>query len=86
MRVLAGPTNARERLEKFLDRSERKIDIYSPSFTDEIMINHLTKLCHSGVKVRILMSDYEENKTIYDDCLLRRTMRRPLHAKVILSD
>lgn len=85
-RLLAGPTNARERLILFLDRSEKQIDIYASSLTDEEIIQKLNDMCHAGVKVRILNAEYEENTQKYDTCLQVRIMRKPLHAKVILSD
>jgi len=69
-----------------LDRLEKEIDIYAPSLTDEEIIQKLNDMCHAGVKVRILNAEYEENTQKYDTCLQVRIMRKPLHAKVILSD
>lgn len=50
------------------------------------MIQKLNDMCHAGVKVRILNAEYEEIAQKYDTCLQVRIMRKPLHAKVILSD
>ena len=86
IRLLAGPTNARERLVLFLDHAKKEIDIYAPSLTDEEMIKKLTEVCHDWVEVRILNAEYEESEQKYDTCLQVRTMRKPLHAKVILTD
>ena len=36
--------------------------------------------------MRILNAEYEESEQKYDTCLQVRTMRKPLHAKVILTD
>ncbi len=85
-RLLAGPTNARERLVLFLDHSEQEVDIYAPSLTDDVLIQKLNDICHRWVKVRILKAEYEENDQKYDTCLQVRRMKKPLHAKVILTD
>ncbi len=87
VRLLAGPTNARERILDFLDDTGQSIAVYAPSFSDQELLTHLTRLCYSGRIIQILLANYEEDEEIdYDSCLQVRTMKKPLHAKVLIRD
>lgn len=88
VRLLAGPTNARERLQAFIDTAEKDISIYAPSFSDQALIKHLNQACLWGKNVRILLADYEEgwDKSDYGTCIQVKKMKKPLHAKVIIGD
>lgn len=87
--LLAGPTNARERLIKFLTSSQKTIDIYVPEFSDGAMIEELNTLCMNGISVRILLATYDDEnqgEKDYGNCIQSRYMKQPLHAKVLLRD
>lgn len=86
VRLLVGPTNARERMVLFLDSAQKEVALYAPSLTDEKIIQKLTKICHEWREVRVLVAEYEENTIQYDACLQIRIMRKPLHAKAIITD
>ena len=89
IRLLAGPTNARERFTHFLDVSRKTIDIYAPDFSDFGMIAELQKLCSQGKNIHLLLarySDEQKQKTDYGRCISVRYMKKPLHAKVLLRD
>ncbi|MCB9806573.1 hypothetical protein H6768_01495 [Candidatus Peribacteria bacterium] len=60
MRLLAGPTNARERIFDFLEKSRISIDIYAPSFSDAELIQKIHSICLTGKVVRVLLADYDE--------------------------
>ena len=87
--LLAGPTNARERLNIFLKLSQKTIDIYAPEFSDRAMVRELNALCLGGVTVRIILASYDnenQDKKEYSQCIQSRYMKKPLHAKALLRD
>lgn len=89
IRLLAGPTNARERIIDFVKLSQSTIDIYAPSFSDGALIATLSDMCDAGKTVRILLADYEDSdKSPLEnhDCIRVQRMQKPLHAKVIIRD
>lgn len=89
VRLLAGPTNARERIIDFIELSRSKIDIYAPSFSDERLLAELSRLCLAGKEVRLLLADYEDSADSALEkgtCLQVHHMKKPLHAKVIIRD
>ena len=47
VRLLAGPTNAQERLDGFLEKTQKIVDIYTPSLTDASFIHALSDICHA---------------------------------------
>lgn len=88
LRLLAGPTNARERLTLFLEKASQSIDIYAPDFSDSLLIDRLDQICQSGRRVRLLIADYpgEDEQENHGDCIQTRKMKKPLHAKVLIRD
>lgn len=89
IRLLAGPTNARERLIDFVEKVRSNIDIYAPSFSDEGLLAELSRLCLTGKEVRLLLADYEDSADSaleHASCVRVHHMRKPLHAKVIIRD
>ncbi len=89
IRLLAGPTNARERLLLYVGDGLRTVDIYAPSFSDAGMLTKLAKLCYEGKSIRILLAQYdtsEEQKPDYGTCIEVRKMKKSLHAKAIIRD
>jgi cardiolipin synthase A/B len=87
-RILAWPTHARESLLDFLSKTDKSIDIYAPSFSDERMIKALDHWCRSGIWVRIILADYDgnDNQDMQSTCIQRRISRWPLHAKWLIRD
>lgn len=88
-RLLAGPTNARERIIRFLQEAQSSVDIYAPSFSDKELLEELSSMCGAWKTVRILLADYDDSGAQgiqYDDCFRVHTMKKPLHAKVIIRD
>jgi cardiolipin synthase A/B len=89
MRMIVWPTNARERMIAFLEKTKSSIDIYAPSFSDVGLLTKLTQLCHQEKIIRILLADYDdagEKKSQNISCLQFRVMKKPLHAKGIIRD
>jgi len=89
VRLLAGPTNARERIVDFLELSKSSVDIYAPSFSDEELLNTLSNLCREGKTIRLLLADYEDSADAaleQKSCIRVHHMKKPLHAKVIILD
>lgn len=88
-RLLAGPTNARERMIDFTNLTQSTVDIYAPSFSDEKFLSELSRLCLAGKQVRLLLADYEDaddSALKEGTCLQVHHMKKPLHAKVIIRD
>jgi cardiolipin synthase len=52
--LVVSPENARRRLESFLRKAQRRIDIYDTQVTDDRMLHLLQRLSRRGVEVRIL--------------------------------
>ena len=52
--VVVSPENSRARLEAFIQRARRTIDIYDPSLSDDAMLALLQRKAQKGVRVRIL--------------------------------
>lgn len=89
VRLLAGPTNARERIIDFVELSESSVDIYAPSFSDEELLTKLSELCQAGTSIRLLLADYEDSADSaleQGNCIRVHHMKKPLHAKVIIRD
>lgn len=89
IRLLAGPTNVRERIIDFVELAQSTIDIYAPSFSDEALIATLSDMCDAGKTVRILLADYEDGDRSpleNHNCIRVHRMQKPLHAKVIIRD
>lgn len=89
IRLLAWPTNARERLTDFLEGTEKTIDIYAPSFSDAGLLTTLAQLCYRDKTIRLLLADYDndnQQKPDYGRCIQVRTMKKSLHAKSIIRD
>lgn len=88
MRLLAGPTNARERLLSFITDTEKRLDIYAPSFSDKALIHEIESLCASGREVRLLVADHDDTDESQMDirCVQIRKMSTPLHAKALMRD
>ncbi len=89
IRLLAGPTNARERIIDFLESSKTTIDIYAPSFSDEELLTKLSELCQEGKTIRLLLADYEGSADAaleQGNCIRVHHMKKSLHAKVIIRD
>jgi phosphatidylserine/phosphatidylglycerophosphate/cardiolipin synthase-like enzyme len=88
VRLLAGPTNARERMINFLNKTKKEIDIYAPSFSDSELIQKLSEMCREGREVRLLLANYgdEPHGNKYGDCIQVHTMKKPLHAKALIRD
>lgn len=88
-RLLAGPTNARERIINFVDKTQSSIDIYAPSFSDGELLKKISDICLQGKTVRLLLADYEDSADSALEkgtCLQVHHMKKPLHAKVIMRD
>lgn len=89
IRLLAWPTNARERLTDFLEGAEKTIDIYAPSFSDAGLLTTLAQLCYRDKTIRLLLANYDDEsdqKPDYGRCIQVRKMKKPLHAKSIIRD
>lgn len=88
VRLLAGPTNARERIIDFLELSETTVDIYASSFSDKELLTTISELCQEGKTIRILLADYEDGDSPLENhnCIRAYKMNKPLHAKVIIRD
>lgn len=89
VRLLAWPTNARERIIDFLDETKKAVDIYAPSFSDAGLLTKLSQLCYEKKIIRILLANYDEENTQkpdYGTCIQVRKMKKPLHAKSIVRD
>jgi len=88
VRLLVGPTNARERILYFLEEAQEDIDIYAPSFSDDTLIRELSELCMEGKEIRLLLASYDDGreKRQYGNCVQVRYMKKPLHAKVLIRD
>ena len=52
--LVVSPENARRRLEAFLRRARRSLDIYDPRLTDDQMLSLLERKAARGVRIRIL--------------------------------
>jgi phosphatidylserine/phosphatidylglycerophosphate/cardiolipin synthase-like enzyme len=52
--VVVSPENARRRLERFLHRARKTIDIYDPQASDDAMLALLQAKANQGVRIRIL--------------------------------
>lgn len=52
--LVVSPENARRRLEAFLRKARKSIDIYDPNVTDDEMLRLLERRVAKGVRVRIL--------------------------------
>jgi cardiolipin synthase len=89
VRLLAGPTNARERIIDFIELSDSTIDIYAPSFSDGELLAKMSEICQAGKTIRLLLADYEDSADSALEkgtCLQVHHMKKPLHAKVIIRD
>ena len=89
VRLLAGPTNARERINDFISDAQKSLDIYAPSFSDVGLLAKLSELCYQKKIIRLLLANYEnetEQKPDYGNCIQVRKMKKPLHAKSIIRD
>jgi len=91
-KILAWPTNARERLLHFISSSRDTIKIYMPDISDEESILEIQKACKNGKNISILLNESKENtingnKISQNWCPKIRIMKNPsLHAKVIIID
>jgi phosphatidylserine/phosphatidylglycerophosphate/cardiolipin synthase-like enzyme len=52
--LVVSPENARARLESFLRKARRRVDIYDPQVSDDRMLELLQRKMAKGVEVRIL--------------------------------
>ena len=52
--LVVSPENARRRLEAFLGRARRTLDIYDPQVSDDQMLELLERKAERGVRIRIL--------------------------------
>jgi cardiolipin synthase A/B len=89
IRLLAGPTNARERIIDFVELADSTIDIYAPSFSDRELLAKIAEICQAGKTIRLLLADYEDSADSALEkgtCLQVHHMKKPLHAKVIIRD
>ena len=89
VRLLAWPTNARERIIGYLDGTKKTVDIYAPSFSDAGLLTKLSQLCYEKKIIRILLANYDDEnvqKPDYGTCIQVRKMKKPLHAKSIVRD
>lgn len=89
VRLLAGPTNARERIIDFVELAGSTVDIYAPSFSDRELFAKISEICQAGKTIRLLLADYEDSADsalAKGTCLQVHHMRKPLHAKVIIRD
>ncbi len=89
VRLLAGPTNARERIIDFIWETQKSLDIYAPSFSDAGLLTKLSELCYQKKIIRILLANYQNESTQrpdYGTCIQVRIMKKPLHAKSIIRD
>jgi phosphatidylserine/phosphatidylglycerophosphate/cardiolipin synthase-like enzyme len=89
VRLLAGPTNARERIIDFISSTQKSLDIYAPSFSDAGLLTKLSELCYQKKIIRILLANYQNESTQrpdYGTCIQVRIMKKPLHAKSIIRD
>ncbi|MBP6921416.1 hypothetical protein KBB89_02625 [Candidatus Gracilibacteria bacterium] len=89
VRLLAGPTNAHERIINFIGQVNSSLDIYAPSFSDEEILKELSTLCLEGKSVRLLLANYEDSAEPvleHGTCIQVHKMKKPLHAKVIIRD
>lgn len=86
-RLMVWPTIARERLTQYLRGTNKTIDVYSPSFSDEGLLRILSELCAQKKSIRILIMDYpEESDQKFDTCFEVRHSHISLHAKGIIRD
>lgn len=90
IRVLAGPTNVRERLIDFVHNTSKELSVYAPSLYDEGLIAALDDVCMSNISVRIIIALYDDtdmNSLHYPDCLEIRGIKTPtLHAKSLIRE
>lgn len=89
VRLLAGPTNARERIIDFVKLAGSTVDIYAPSFSDSALLTKISEICQAGKTIRLLLADYEDSADSALEtgtCLQVHHMKKPLHAKAIIRD
>lgn len=84
--LIVWPTNARIQMEKYIEETSQKLDIYTPSFTDSELLIKITQLCHAWKIIRILLDKNDSEKPAYDTCLQVRYRHWSLHAKSLIRD
>ena len=82
--LVVSPENARRRLEKFLRRARKSLDIYDPQITDDQMLALLARKAARGVRIRILGKLEKKWATAGFDA--RAFPGRRLHVRAIVRD
>jgi cardiolipin synthase len=82
--LVVSPENARRRLETFLRKARRRLDIYDPQVTDDRMLELLQRRVERGVDVRILGK--LERKWAGEGFDARPFPGRRLHVRAIIRD
>jgi phosphatidylserine/phosphatidylglycerophosphate/cardiolipin synthase-like enzyme len=82
--LVVSPENARGRLNAFIRKARRSLDIYDPQLTDDEMIALLERRALKGVRVRILGK--LEKKWIGRGLDARKFPGRRLHVRAIVRD
>jgi phosphatidylserine/phosphatidylglycerophosphate/cardiolipin synthase-like enzyme len=82
--LVVSPENARRRLEKFLRRARKSLDIYDPQITDDQMLALLAGKAARGVRIRILGKLEKKWATAGFDA--RAFPGRRLHVRAIVRD
>lgn len=82
--LVVSPENARRRLEKFLRRARKSLDIYDPQITDDQMLALLARKAARGVRIRILGKLEKKWATAGFDA--RALPGRRLHVRAIVRD
>jgi len=82
--LVVSPENARRRLEAFLRRARKSLDIYDPQVTDDQMLALLERKVQRGVRVRIL--GRLEKKWLDAGFDVRPFPGKRLHVRAIVRD
>ena len=81
--VVVSPENSRTRLEAFIKRARKTIDIYDPALSDDAMLALLQRKAEKGVRVRILGKLEGKWKGVGFDA---RPFPGRLHVRAIIRD
>jgi cardiolipin synthase len=82
--VVVSPENSRARLEAFIQRAKKTIDIYDPSLSDDAMLALLQRKAEKGVRIRILGKLEAKWKAAGFDA--RPFPGKQLHVRAIIRD
>lgn len=86
--IVISPLNSREKIEEFINNTQKEIFIYVQSVTDKGVLEDLENLQNNGKKV-FLCTAYNEENLVSDEyfTIERYFAKNPyLHAKVMLRD